>query len=206
MSEPVQDLGAQMAGLRLAGAERYDPVTCHYLQVLLERAAGCQGEVRRLLDARLAQALQALQGRVQQAQREARPASASHERRAPLRELNLYLARHATEHIEAPVDGALHSLAGSRPELKSVRQFRNTWSKLSVDKQVAKALGQAPRNAGPINSHRLVLDSLALMREISPDYLNRFMCYADALLCLDQNDQVKPAPVKKLPRSKAAKK
>jgi hypothetical protein len=87
-----------------------------------------------------------------------------------------------------------------------VRHFRNTWSKLSVDKQVAKALGQGPRNAGPINSHRLVLASLALMREISPDYLNRFMCYADALLCLDQSGQVRTTPAKKVSRAKAAKK
>jgi hypothetical protein len=87
-----------------------------------------------------------------------------------------------------------------------VRHFRNTWSKLSADRQVAKALGQGPQNAGPINSHRLVLASLALMREISPDYLNRFMCYADALLCLDQSGQLKPTSAKKMPRSKAVKK
>ena len=82
------------------------------------------------------------------------------------------------------------SMAGTglpqRPELKAVRQFRNTWAKLSADQQLNRALDQAPKNAGPINSHMLVLRSLALMRDISPDYLNRFMSYADALLCLDQ--------------------
>ena len=59
------------------------------------------------------------------------------------------------------------------------------WSRLSAEKQVVQALGQAPKNAGPINSHVVALRSLALMRDISPDYLNRFMCYADTLLCLD---------------------
>jgi hypothetical protein len=91
-------------------------------------------------------------------------------------------------------------------ELKAIRQFRNTWSKLSVDKQVAQALDQAPKNAGPINSHMLVLRSLALMRDTSPDYLNRFMSYVDTLLCLDQGD-AKSKPVPKKPATgKATKK
>jgi hypothetical protein len=58
---------------------------------------------------------------------------------------------------------------------------------------VAQALDQAPKNAGPINSHMLVLRSLALMRDIAPDYLNRFMSYVDTLLCLDPDA---PAPAK----------
>ena len=77
-----------------------------------------------------------------------------------------------------------------------MRQFRNTWSKLSANKQVTQALDRAPRNAGPINSHMLVLRSLALMRELSPDYLNRFVSYVDTLLCLDQGDKKKQTTVK----------
>jgi hypothetical protein len=209
MSELAQDLGAQLADLRLAGADQYDPVTCHYLQGLFERAARHRGEVRRLLDARLAQALQTLRERFAQAQREARQATASPPRSAPrasLGELARALSQPAPETRDGGRDAGSSRVVGNRPELKSVRHFRNTWSKLSVDKQLAKALGQAPKNAGPINSHSLVLRSLALMRELSPDYLNRFMCYADALLCLDQGDQARPAPVKKLPRAKAVKK
>ena len=209
MSELAQDLGAQLADLRLAGADQYDPVTWHYLQGLFERAARHRGEVRRLLDARLAQALQTLRERFAQAQREARQATASPPRSAPrasLGELARALSQPAPETRDAGRDAGSSRVVGNRPELKSVRHFRNTWSKLSVDKQLAKALGRAPKNAGPINSHSLVLRSLALMRELSPDYLNRFMCYADALLCLDQGDQARPAPVKKLPRAKAVKK
>jgi hypothetical protein len=97
-------------------------------------------------------------------------------------------------------------VAGQHPELKTIRNFRNTWSKLSVEKQVTQALGQAPANAGPINSHMLVLRSLALMRDISPDYLNRFMTYADTLLCLDQGEKEKAIVPKKRPAAKAPKK
>jgi hypothetical protein len=74
------------------------------------------------------------------------------------------------------------------PSSKPCGYFRNTWSKLSVDRHVTQAIEQAPENAGPLNSHRLVLRSLALMRDISPDYLNRFVSYVDTLLWLDQAD------------------
>jgi hypothetical protein len=103
-------------------------------------------------------------------------------------------------------DAPLAEHAGSRSELKTLRNFRNTWSKLSADKQAAQALEQAPTNAGPINSHMLVLRSLALMRDISPDYLNRFMSYADTLLCLDQCEKEKPGNPKKHQAAMAAKK
>jgi hypothetical protein len=53
---------------------------------------------------------------------------------------------------------------------------------------------QAPQNAGPINSHMVSLRSLTLMRDISPDYLNRFMTYLDSLSCLDQADKKPQTP------------
>ena len=37
----------------------------------------------------------------------------------------------------------------------------------------------------------LVLRSLALMRELSPDYLNRFISYADTLVCLEQAEKAR---------------
>lgn len=107
------------------------------------------------------------------------------------------LEHHFPEYAGAPVDLLAGANAGSRPELKTIRDFRNTWSQLSVDRQVALALEQAPSNAGPINSHMLILRSLAMMRDISPDYLSRFIAYADALLCLDECDKEKHAVPKK---------
>lgn len=199
------DLSGELEGLRLAGAEQYDPVYFHYLQALAHRAANHRGQAKRLLDARLAQALQALRGRFERLRREAQHAIASQEKGA-LRELVAYISQHAPEQGDASVDGGLSSAAGTCPELKSVRHFRNTWAKLSAHKQVVKALGQAPKNAGPINSHMLVLRSLALMRDISPDYLNRFMSYADTLLCLDQSDLERQTQAKKLLRVKPGRK
>ena len=109
------------------------------------------------------------------------------------------LARHLAQDSPEDVDGGPAGNIESRAELKAMRYFRNTWSRLSVDRQVTQAIGQGPENAGPLNSHRLVLRSLALMREISPDYLNRFVSYVDTLLWLDQADRRhRPRPGKQL--------
>jgi hypothetical protein len=137
---------------------------------------------------------------------------------APLSELLRYIEQHAPEHVEAAQPGpALAPAAvagpgvsagrpvGPRAELKTMRYFRNTWSKLSVDKQVAQAIEQAPENAGPLNSHFLVLRALESMRDISPDYLNRFISYVDTLLCLDHADKKNQPVAKKPAKAKTAK-
>ena len=79
-------------------------------------------------------------------------------------------------------------------ELKSVAYFRNTWSRLSTEQQLTQTLAQAPANAGPMNSQHLVLRSLEVMRDISPDYLQAFMSYIDALIWLDHADPSRPSP------------
>lgn len=90
---------------------------------------------------------------------------------------------------------------GSRlpPENPRVRQFRQQLQTISVNKQVQQALAQAPQNAGPINSQRLVLRALALMRDISPDYLQRFMTHVDTLLCLESAQPSRSPAVRKKP-------
>jgi hypothetical protein len=98
-----------------------------------------------------------------------------------------------------------HATGSSTLELKTVRESRATWARLSVDKQLALAMKQAPINAGPINSHMLVLRSLAMMQAISPDYLSRMISYVDTLLLLDPGELDVPAKRKKAAPAKAAK-
>ncbi len=190
------DFSLQIAALRQAGAHQLDPVHLHYIEQLARRASSHQGRVKHILDGKLAQALAVFGERLTQAQSDAKDAIASPPpgaARASLGDLARYLAQHSPD----PVDGGLDGNVGLRTELKTTRDFRNTWSKLSVGKRVTQALEQAPKNAGPINSHLLVLRSLALMRNISPDYLNRFTSYVDTLLCLDQSGKGKPVNAKK---------
>ena len=90
-------------------------------------------------------------------------------------------AHHAVLRTAAAGDAGL--------ELKTVRESRATWARMSVDKQLALAMKRGPENAGPINSHNLVLRSLAMMQGISPDYLSRMVSYVDTLLFLDPGEK-----------------
>jgi len=74
-------------------------------------------------------------------------------------------------------------------ELKSVRHFRQSLEKISIDKLVARAMKEVPEDAGPLNPQMLVIRSLTTMRELSPQYLNRFVSYMDTLLWLEQADE-----------------
>jgi hypothetical protein len=69
--------------------------------------------------------------------------------------------------------------------LKALAHFRSTWARLSADRRLTQSQALVPENAGPLNSHHLVHRSLTLMRELSPEYLSRFMSYVDALLWID---------------------
>lgn len=238
------DVGAALAALRQAGADRFDPVGLHYLGVLARRASGQQGRVRALLDGKLAQALAAFTARFAHAQADAQNAinpmapqtaaklqpllETSDARGVKQRIRGLTtnaqpaslgdLTRDLTQRVSGQAIGqTLEPMgateaqrfagpAGQHPEPNATQYFRNTWSKISVAKRVTQALEQAPKNAGPLNPHRLVLRSLAVMREVSPDYLNRFTSYVDALLCLDQCDKEKQAQVKKIAEGDSSKK
>ncbi|MDB5853989.1 MAG: hypothetical protein JWR22_2030 [Herminiimonas sp.] len=229
------DFAARIAALCAAGAGRFDPVRLHYLEVLARRANEHEGSIKRMLDTKLEQALEALQERFEQARCDASEAVAigvQHYPHAATEFQGLFaagdfkglqrliatlksreqvgclgaLVRQLEQHSAGNPDEHREVTGGPRLELKTLRNDRETWAKLSIDKQMSQALDQAPKNAGPINSHMLVLRSLALMRDISPAYLNRFMLYTDTLLCLDQGEKEKPPAPKKRPSTRVAKK
>jgi len=187
------DHGLALAALRERGAHQFDPVRFRFIEALATRAAACEGAVRRVLDGRLATVLAAYVERYEAAPSEA--GNSLHQRHAasveapshpgPLAELVRQIARHSSEKGDGSSANDAATGVESPGELKTLRYFRSTWSKLSVDRQLSQSLAQAPKNAGPLNSQLLVLRSLQAMREVSPDYLNRFMSYVDALLCLD---------------------
>lgn len=234
LEAPV-DVGLALAALRQLGAGQFDAVHLHYLEVLALRVGTCQDNSQRILTSKLAQALTAFKERFEQAHSQATaevaqaaltyPQAATElqlrlkagdfaglkrsiatlnrtDQRTSLGDLVRDMGQLSLEQADARLDG--HT--GAQTELKSVSFFRNTWSKLSSEKQVSQALEQAPKNAGPMNSHQLVLRSLALMRDISPDYLNRFVSYVDTLLCLERSDEAKQAALKAAADAETAKK
>ncbi|MFN4062674.1 MAG: DUF2894 domain-containing protein [Parazoarcus communis] len=111
-------------------------------------------------------------------------------RRAPVRTLADLLA-HIGQAVPVRTPYASDNVAHedtARTELKAVRYFRRTWSRLDTDRQLTRAMAQAPDNAGPLNAHHLVLQALTQLQQLSPAYVERFLSYADTLLWLDQLD------------------
>ncbi|WP_179280653.1 DUF2894 domain-containing protein [Bordetella genomosp. 1] len=98
-------------------------------------------------------------------------------------------------------DAAAHHPGRHYPELPLLDELRDLWSHLSADQQVRHSEALVPDNAGPLNSSHLVHRSLALMRELSPEYLRRFLLYAEGLSWMEQLDAAlsaaREAPAKK---------
>jgi hypothetical protein len=185
---------AAVAAWRARGAERFDPVRLHFIETLAKRTAVQSGEARRLLDERLRQLLSAYGEDFEKAVPEAVAAVAQPLPRGALAELVEHIARQSSlpEEAPAPSDGAVPirasaaNSAAAPAELKTMRYFRGTWSRLSADRRLTQSLAKMPENAGPLNSHHLVHRALILMRDLSPEYLNRFMTYVDTLLWVEQ--------------------
>lgn len=90
----------------------------------------------------------------------------------------------------ATTDGlaSAHNTA-ARIELKAIRDYRSTWSRLSAERRLHQALAKVPDNAGPLNTQRLLHQALRLMHDTSPAYLLHFMAHAESLLALDAVNQ-----------------
>lgn len=109
--------------------------------------------------------------------------------------LNAELAQRAGTASAAGADGPQSN--APLPELASVRRFGQTWAKVATEQQMIEALANAPKNAGPLNSHRLMLRALTQMRRLSPDYLRLFLAQMEALLWVEDAVARLPKPVAK---------
>ena len=215
--QPLQEKKAALASalqaLRHDGAQHLDPTRFHYMELLQSRASAASGKLQSILHGKLEAALADYRQRFIEAQataaNEAARLSSTHPDHVrtlrqhlktgdfqgvrqlgvqaeftgshkPLNELNAYIHT-ATQPGEGNRDALI--------EMKGVRRFRAVWSKIVAAGQVEQAIGRGPKNAGPLNSHSLVLRSLALMRTLSPEYLQRFVSHVDSLLWLEQLNQ-----------------
>ncbi|CAN7658794.1 DUF2894 domain-containing protein [Variovorax sp. LjRoot84] len=163
---------------RERGDHRFDPVRFRFIEVLAGRAAAYSGEARRILDDKVLKLLAAYGEDLERARCADGDIAGQQDQphRGALAALVDHVARHASS---SRGDGAAL-------DSKTLSYFRNTWSRLSADRRLTQSLATVPQNAGPLNSRHLVHRSLMLMRELSPEYLHRFMSYVDALQWVDQ--------------------
>lgn len=198
---------ARLNALREA-AQRLDPVRLHYLDVLSQRIAVAPEAVRPVLENKLDAALTALEERLRLIQATSRNED-THRSAAPLVELNRYIqglqqqgdGRMPGLGLESRFDHNLAIDSDARTELSSVRRFREAWSRIAAEDQVMEAVERGPANAGPLNSHRLVLRTLAMLHGLSPEYLRHFVSHVETLQWLEQASQaitlVKPRPARR---------
>lgn len=202
----------RLQALRQAGAGRIDPVQLHFLDVLAARIAAAPAAQQRVLQARWEAACVALERACAAAASPPAepPVAAVPQGVAALAALNQH-ARAASGQAREPE--ALPPGDTDAGELRSLRGFRDSWSRIAAVDTVDAAVTRGPENAGPLNSHSLVLRSLALMRALSPDYLRRFLSQAETLRLLEDAAQRLQAPAEARPakavrasRPKAARK
>lgn len=197
------ELTDRLDALAAQGAATRAPLDWHFATVLAQRAQAETGAVQARLAERLAQALARVDAYLASAAPAAMPAGSP----SPLAELLedmgaaplAPLPSAATNSRSPRATAAPRAAPSPRPELKSVGRMRKTLSRLKVRQQLSQALAQPPEHAGPINSQMLVLRSLALMQDISPEYLHRFMSHVDALMTLEDAQRL-PTAIKANPK------
>jgi hypothetical protein len=163
-------------------------VRFHRLDALERRAASHDGEVRRLLDARLAELIAAYAADLESAApslaARADDAAADAPASDAMSGLIGYIAEQAALRDEMTTDEITPRAAF--PEHAARDDLRQLLSAVRVENQTRVSLEQVPTDAGPLNSGALVHRSLTLMRELSPGYLQHFMAYVDALTWLER--------------------
>lgn len=179
-----------LAGLRSEGAAGFDPVRFAYLEALSRRLQGQPEAVRRLLQDKLDR------GVAEYAERFAAT--------RPVKPICVVggVRRKAADAVGGPLAQLNRAFrpAADAGELTSVTRFRQVWTRTRVAQQVEQAVSRKPANAGPLNSHVLVLQSLSVLRELSPAYLQRFLAHVESLQWLEQ---VAPPKAAKVPKKRA---
>lgn len=206
-------IAVAIASLRARGAQHADPIGFGRIEALARRSARQPAEVRRLLEDKLRAALNDCEQRVEQARARAAAALPAAMQRMdgrtdssprvdaagnvaglrrldadadsgqrPLAALLRDFARHA-----APTGRPATAADGSASaEPKALREGRELWTRLAVERRLSRSLQHRPTNPGPLNSHQLVLRALRELQATAPEYLHALVARVDLLLWLDQ--------------------
>jgi len=186
------DVHAWIDAWRRQGADRVDPLRFGLIAALARRALRHGGMVRQRLDARLRKLAEAYAGLLANPP-QAKPLPAVRE--SPLKPL---LERFA--HAPQP-DAPVHAAAATRKveargpapvvdtaRLPALDEFQQLWSRIRIDSLLRQCLDALPDDAGPLHSRVLTYRAMVLMRDVSPDYLQHFIAYADVLTWMERVD------------------
>jgi hypothetical protein len=192
-----------LAAWRASGAWRLDPARFHTLEALARRMAGQPPAVLDRLQDSLAKGMADFARRLAAAPAPG-SAAATPPRPCPATPSPGYPLLAG---LNAGIRQARARPAGAQAgdELSSVQGFREAWSRVHAQEQVERAVARKPMQAGPLNSQVLALDALALMGEVSPGYLRRFMLHIESLQWLEAAAaQARPQAEKPRPQRRPA--
>lgn len=187
-----------LQGLRQSGADQFDPVRFRYLESLELRL-----QAKGLTEGRHWQALR--QAVADYTARSHQPETAFQTSTAPKGSPLADLLKVLDQSSDAPAPmyrsaleervfgGArtaehkptAHNSGAPRP-LKAMARVKAEQGSRRVQARIRQAIESPPKEAGPMNAHRLVSRAIAEMQALSPEYLKRFANYADTLMALER--------------------
>ncbi len=189
-----------LESLRQNGAHQNDPVWFRYLESFEQRlrSKGLQGGTAHWR--KLEQAVSDYQAKFDDAgQPEPAPSAAES---SPLSALLSRLNQSSEPSVEAPrsaleqrvfgqqtkdLSQALPASSSNNPQpLKAMMRARADQGTHALQARIRQAIESTPKDAGPMNAHRLVSRAIAEMQKLSPEYLERFARYTDTLLALER--------------------
>lgn len=180
---------AQLQAWRESGADRVDPPRFELITALAQRAQRYAGSAREQLDARLSQLTEAYAQLValEVAEPAAKTGTESH--------LQSLLQQLETDPLQYQLPlsttnaAAGNSDSGDSTEaslMPALDEFQQLWSRIRIDSLLRQCLDSLPEDAGPLNSSVLTYRAMALMQELSPEYLQHFIAYVDVLTWMEQ--------------------
>ncbi|WP_222563923.1 DUF2894 domain-containing protein [Novilysobacter antarcticus] len=191
MQADAASSGATPAPRPAKRLQRTNRVRDALISVMQRQLGETEGEIARLLQARIAELRQS-----GFAGADAPPATHSDPPANPARSQRLVLG--LSEYIEASKQAGhpatsteAEAIAGCRLGSPSavLGEFRTLWDRIRTDTQLRAALTPIPDDAGPLHSSALLHRALRLMGDTSPGYLQHFIAYADALSWMEQLQQ-----------------
>ena len=180
---------AKLQAWRESGADRCDPPRFELIAALAQRAQRYVGSARAQLDARLSQLTDAYAQLV--AVEVAEPAAKTGSE-SPLQSLLQQLEADPLQYqlpLSTSNTAADNSDIGDSNEttlMPALDEFQQLWSRIRIDSLLRQCLDSLPEDAGPLNSSVLTYRAMALMQELSPEYLQHFIAYVDVLTWMEQ--------------------
>ena len=188
MHDKPDSMRARIDAWREEGAGHVAPLDFALIDALARRAEHYAGSARRELDTRLSQLVDAYAARMAiqptAMSMEGNTINPAPSLRVLLEEVPqqqaLPLAVPARDMAQGSDDDA-----GEAPLMPVLDEFQQLWSRIRIDSLLRQCLDSLPEDAGPLHSSVLTYRAMALMQDISPDYLQHFIAYVDVLTWME---------------------